>query len=123
MAHFAELDNHNFVLRVTVVNNDVLKDENGIEQEYLGLKHLEHLGGRWVQTSYNSSFRKNYAGVGFLYDPIRDAFIEPKPYRSWILNENTCTWESPVAYPVFNPENPKYYAWNEEILNWEEISE
>jgi len=79
MAHFAELDDNNIVLRVTVVHNDVLKDENGVEQESLGLKHLEHLGGRWVQTSYNSSFRKNFAGIGFLYDPILDAFIPPKP--------------------------------------------
>lgn len=114
MAHFAELDDNNIVLRVTVVHNDVLKDEDGVEQESLGLKHLEHLGGRWVQTSYNNSFRKNYAGVGFLYDPIRDAFMEPKPYISWILNEDTCTWEAPVA----RPEDGEPYIWDENTTSW-----
>ena len=94
MAHFAELDENNVVLRVTVVHNDVLKDENGIEQESLGLEHLKHLGGRWVQTSYNASFRKNYAGINSIYDEQRDAFIDPKPLEgNWALNEETCRWE------------------------------
>jgi hypothetical protein len=110
MAHFAELDNNNVVLRVTVVNNEVLIDENNTEQEALGLKHLEHLGGRWVQTSYNNSFRKNYANIGYTYDSTRDAFIPPMPPTtipdpeneggtkevSWNLNEDTCNWE--IAY-------------------------
>lgn len=96
MAHFAELDDNNVVLRVTVVNNDVLKDKNGIEQEALGLEHLTHLGGRWVQTSYNNNFRKNYAGIGYSYDKDRDAFIPPKPEGNWVLNEETCLWEEVV---------------------------
>lgn len=121
MAHFAELDENNIVLRVTVVANEILLDENNVEQENLGLKHLEHLGGRWVQTSYNNNFRKNYAGVGYQYDESRDAFIRPKPYNSWILNEETCDWHPPITEPEFDLENPKYYTWNEEILNWEEI--
>ena len=95
MAHFAELDENNIVLRVTVVDNSVLLDENNTEQEALGLTHLEHLGGRWVQTSYNNTFRKNYAGIGYTYDTQRDAFIAPKAgcHMEETLNEDTCTWE------------------------------
>lgn len=93
MAHFAELNENNIVLRVTVVANDVLKDENGVEQEALGLEHLKHLGGRWVQTSYNNNIRKNYAGIGYTYDKDRDAFIPPKPEGNCVLNEETCRWE------------------------------
>jgi len=95
MAHFAELDENNVVLRVTVVDNSVLLDENGIEQEALGLTHLEHLGGRWVQTSYNKTFRKNYAAIGYTYDAQRDAFIAPKAncHMEETLNEDTCMWE------------------------------
>lgn len=118
MAHFAELDENNIVLRVTVVANEVLLDENNIEQESLGLKHLEHLGGRWMQTSYNNSFRKNYAGIGFSYDPIRDVFIPPKPYHSWILNEDTCKWESPVQYPEIEEGSDQYYVWDENTTSW-----
>lgn len=118
MAHFAELDDNNIVLRVTVVHNDVLKDENGVEQESLGLKHLEHLGGRWLQTSYNKSFRKNYAGIQYLYDSILDAFIPPKPYQSWILNENTCQWESPVPHPKIEENSNEHYVWNEDTTSW-----
>jgi hypothetical protein len=123
MAHFAEIDENNIVLRVTVVANEVLLDENGIEQENLGLKHLEHLGGRWVQTSYNNNIRTRYAGVGMIYRENLDAFIYPQPYPSWTLNEITFEWEPPIPYPVFDEENPKYYRWNEDILNWEEIQE
>ena len=78
MAHFAELDKDNVVLRVTVVANEVLLDENNVEQESLGLNHLEHLGGRWVQTSYNNNFRGIYAGIGMIYDPIQDMFVMPQ---------------------------------------------
>jgi hypothetical protein len=118
MAHFAELDENNVVLRVTVVANEVLLDENNTEQESLGLKHLEHLGGRWVQTSYNNSFRKNYAGIGFLYDSIRNAFLSPKPYQSWILNEDTCNWESPVPHPEIEEGIDEYYDWDENTTSW-----
>jgi len=122
MAHFAELDENNVVLRVTVVHNDVLKDENGVEQESLGIKHLEHLGGRWVQTSYNKTFRKNYAGIGFTYDALRDAFIEQKPFESWILDEATCRWKAPIEKPTFDPEDPKYYEWDEATISWVEVT-
>lgn len=115
MAHFAELDDNNIVLRVTVVANEVLLDQNGVEKEDLGIKHLLHLGGRWIQTSYNGKIRKNYAGEGFLYDPIRDAFIPPKPFESWTLNEETCNWEPPLQPPNDN----NIYYWNEELQSWE----
>jgi len=82
--------------------------------------------GQWIQTSYNTQggvhlnggtpFRKNYAGIGFSYDHIRDAFIPPKPYTSWVLNEESCLWEPPVSYPS----DGKAYKWNESIINWEE---
>lgn len=78
MAHFAELNENNVVLRVTSVANEVLLDENNIEQEELGLKHLEHLGGTWVQTSYNSNFRGVFAGIGMIYDPVTDKFVTPQ---------------------------------------------
>lgn len=129
MAHFAKLNNDNTVERVEVVVNDVLKDSNGIEQEQIGINFLKTLynepNSNWKQTSYNTvggrhllggiPFRKNYAGVGYKYDQQRDAFIPPKIYNSWILNEESCCWEAPIPYP--NDDN--LYTWNEEILNWE----
>ena len=118
MAHFAELDDNNVVLRVTVINNDVIKDENGVEQEAFGLEHLTHLGGRWVQTSYNNNFRKNYAGIGYSYDPVRDAFIPPKQFESWILNEETCLWEAPTPYPTIEEGSDEIYTWDENTISW-----
>lgn len=118
MAHFAELNNNNVVLRVTVVANEVLLDENNVEQESLGLTHLEHLGGRWVQTSYNATFRKNYAGIGFTYDANRDAFIAPKPFESWILDEQTCQWISPKPKPDNTLEDNQIYVWDESMVDW-----
>jgi hypothetical protein len=114
MAHFAELDENNVVLRVTVVANEVLLDENNVEQESLGLNHLEHLGGRWIQTSYNSTFRKNYADIGSLYDPINDAFIPNKPFNSWVLDEDTFRWKAPVE----KPDQDKMYFWDENTTSW-----
>lgn len=117
MAHFAELGMNNVVLRVIVVHNNELLDENGQESEAKGVAFCRSLfGGTWVQTSYNANFRKNYAGEGFTYDSTRDAFIPPKPFASWVLNEDTCQWGSPVPYPtdVGTPEAPKRYVWNEE---------
>jgi hypothetical protein len=98
MAHFAELDENNFVIRVVVVDNERLMDENGVEQESLGIAHLNKLepGGRWVQTSYNSSFRKNYAGIGAYYDEEKDAFYGKQsnnPHAIW--NEEKCRWIDP----------------------------
>jgi hypothetical protein len=97
MAHFAELNSNNIVLRVLVVDNSMIKDEQGNEQEHLGVAFLQGLfGSEWKQTSYNNKFRKNYAGIGFTYDQNRDAFIAPEPEgEGWILDEDTCGWRNP----------------------------
>ena len=113
MAHFAELDADNIVVRVLVVPN---------EQENRGHDYLATdlgLGGTWVQTSYNANIRKNYAGIGYTFDSGRDAFIPPKPFASWNLNEDTCNWEAPVAYP----DDEKMYTWDEATTSWVEITE
>ena len=96
MAHFAELDETNTVKQVIVVHNNELLDENGNESEQKGVAFCQSLfGGNWIQTSYNGNFRKNYAGIGYVYDPIRNAFYTPKPKEgNWILNEDTCQWEA-----------------------------
>lgn len=109
MSHFAEIDENNTVLRVLVMDND-LPNEG---YDWL----IENLGGTWVQTSYNANFRKHFAGVGFTYDSERDVFIPPKPFDSWLLNNDTLTWEAPVPYPQTN----EMYQWNESILNWETV--
>lgn len=115
MAHFAEIDENNVVLRVVVVDNKDTADANGVEKEHIGAAHLEKiLGGTWKQTSYNATFRKNYAGSGYTFDSQRNAFVPPKPFNSWILNETTCQWEAPVAMPT----DGQMYSWNEETINW-----
>lgn len=122
MAHFAKLGVGNIIEQVIVVHNSVIKDENGIEQEKLGVDFINKLYNTrdvWKQTSYNGNFRKNYAGIGYQYDQTRDAFIPPKPFNSWILKEDTCRWEAPVAMPTTELEDNKYYSWNESIVNWE----
>ena len=106
MAHFAELDENNIVLRILVTDNDYPNEG----YDWL----VETLGGTWVQTSYNATIRKNFAGVGYTYDSERDAFIAPKPFESWELDEATCRWVAPTAYPT----DGKIYTWNEESLNW-----
>ena len=117
MAHFAELNQNNEVLRVVVVDNRDTSDASGVEREHIGQAHLEKiLGGVWRQTSYNATMRKNYAGVGYTYDSQRDAFIPPKPFNSWILNETTCQWQAPVTMP----QDGKMYAWNEQTTSWQE---
>lgn len=124
MAHFAEINHENQVLRVIVVGNDDCKNENGQESEEIGIAFCKSLFGdytNWKQTSYNATFRKNYATVGDVYDVMRDAFISPKPFESWRLNEATCRWESPVPMPEIDPENPAYYRWIEEKQDWEKI--
>jgi hypothetical protein len=121
MAHFAKLDENNIVLEVNVVDNDNLLDSNGIEQESLGVAFLTIWSGgytNWKQTSYSGSFRKNYAGIGFSYDSVRDAFIAPQPFSSWSLNEETCIWQPPTLYPT----DEKLYDWDEEQLNWIETT-
>ena len=115
MAHFAELDENNIVIRVIVVSNDVLLDENGIEQEDIGAAFCEEtFGGRWVQTSYNRSFRKNFAGTGYTYDPAIDAFIPPPPFSSWELNPSTAMWEAPGPPPSLPG-----MVWNDETQTWD----
>ncbi len=115
MAHFAELDENNKVLRVVVVANDVLLDDDGVEQESVGIAFCQKLfGGTWKQTSYNGNFRKNYAGPDMTYDSTRDAFIPEKPYASCLFNEETCLWDPPVEYPT----SGGYHDWDEETLSW-----
>ena len=127
MASFAKIGLNGKVIAVHSVVNEVLHDSNGVEREDIGIDFLTKLHGWsvWVQTSYNTHggvhslggtpLRKNFAGVGYTYDETRDAFIPPKPYNSWILNENICRWEAPVA----RPNDGKMYNWNETNLNWE----
>jgi len=97
MAHFAEIGIDNIVKRVVVIHNNELLDDNNKEQESLGIAFCQSLfgGGTWKQTSYNRSFRKNFAGIGYTFDESRDAFISPQPASDWTLNEDTCMWESP----------------------------
>ncbi len=127
MASFAKIGLNSKVIEVLSVVNEILHDSNGIEQEVIGIDFLTKLTGYpvWKQTSYNTHggvhssggtpLRKNHAGIGFIYDENRDAFIPPKPFNSWILNEDTCLWNAPVAYPTDGGK----YTWNETNLNWE----
>ena len=114
MAHFAKLGTGNIVEKVIVVSNDIAITEQAGSDF---INKLYNTRDVWKQTSYNNNIRKNFAGVGYQYDQTRDAFIAPKPFNSWILNEDTCRWEAPVAYPSDNGK----YKWNETNLNWEEI--
>ena len=119
MAHWAELDENNIVTRVLVGSNE------DPDEGYQWL--IDNLGGTWVKTSYNTQggvhslggtpLRKNYAGIGYSYDADRDAFIPPKPFNSWLLNEDTCLWDAPTPYPT----DGKMYRWVEEDLNWQEV--
>lgn len=115
MAHFAEIGLNNTVLRVIVVNNNDCKDQHGNESEVIGAKFCNDLfGGVWVQTSYNGNIRKNYAGAGYTYDSQRDAFIPPKLFASWTLDESTCLWFAPVPYPT----DGNIYSWDENTKTW-----
>jgi len=127
MASFAKIGLNNKVIEVLSVHNNVLKDSNGVEQEVNGIDFLTKLTGYpvWKQTSYNTHggvhnnngtpFRKNHAGIGYTYDETRDAFIAPKPFNSWILNEDTCLWNAPVT----RPQDDNRYSWNEQTLSWD----
>jgi hypothetical protein len=117
MAHFAQLDENNVVLQVIVVNNAVIDDLPFPESEPIGMEFCQSLYGAdtiWKQTSYNGNFRKNYAGVGYIYQEDIDAFVGPQPYPSWILNTDTAKWEAPVPYP----QDGKVYIWSESTLSW-----
>jgi hypothetical protein len=139
MGSFVKLNNENYVIQgVSLVNEIFIV--NNVEIEQIGIDFLNNLyntNDRWLKTSYNTrgnihyqadnntpsldqskAFRKNYAGIGYYYDSIRDAFIPPKPFPSWTLNEQSCLWESPIPYP----NDSKIYTWNEEIGIWEEIN-
>jgi hypothetical protein len=122
MAHFAKLDENNVVVDVNVVDNEHLLDANGVEHEALGVAYLIQWSGgyaTWKQTSYNGSFRKNYAGIGDIYDQARDAFMAPQPYASWLLNEDTCQWEPPTPMP----DDGSYYDWDESTTSWVRLGE
>ena len=115
MAHFAELDANNVVLRVIVVDNKDTADANGVEKEHIGAAFCERLfGGNWKQTSYNGSIRKHYAGAGFTYNADIDAFVPPQPFPSWTLDAD-CNWQPPVAMPT----DGGRYSWDEANQAWE----
>ena len=130
MASFAKIGLNSKVIEVQSVVNEVLHDANGVEQEINGIDFLTKLTGWsiWKQTSYNTKggvhssggtpFRKNHAGIGYTYDEDRDAFIPPKPFTSWTLNDTTCLWEAPVAYP----DDGQAYEWNETTKQWDLIT-
>jgi hypothetical protein len=120
MAHFAELGENNVVLRVIVVADKDTADSSGNEVEAIGVEFCRNLlGGTWKKTSYNANIRKNYAGIGYTYDADRDAFIPPKPFASWVLNETTCQWEAPTPMPVVEG---KMYRWDEATTSWVEVT-
>lgn len=117
MAYFAQLDNASLVINVIAVNNDTIDNLPFPESEPIGVAFCQSLYGSdtvWKQTSYNSNFRKNYAGFGFTYDSVLDAFIPPKPYPSWLLNTTTCKWNAPVP----KPQDGQIYYWDEATLSW-----
>jgi len=121
MAHFAQIDANNVVTQVIVIANKDTADANGVENEYIGAAFCEKLfGGTWKQTSYHGNIRKNYAGIGYTYNADIDAFVPPKPYASWILNNETAQWEAPVPMPVDagTGEPPKMYTWDEDTKSW-----
>ena len=117
MAHFAELDNDNKVLRVVVVGNDCVPSDEHIDGETWCVNFFK--GGTWKQTSYNNNFRKQYAGINYTYDAAKNKFISPQPYASWSLDAND-DWQAPVTYPTDTgtEESPKFISWNEENLRW-----
>lgn len=124
MAHFAKLDENNVVTHVIVISNDDILDENGNESEEIGIELCRKLSNdpnsKWVQTSYNSKFRRQYAGLGKIYDPERDIFYNPSdlipPYPSWVFNDDKFEWEPPVPMPTDHHIN--VYFWDESKLEW-----
>jgi hypothetical protein len=115
MAHFAEIGQNNVVLRVIVVDNRDTSTPDGTEVESIGVAFCQRLfGGNWVKTSYNGNIRKNYAGIGYTYNAGLDAFVPPKPFASWVLNDTIAQWESPTPMPT----DGKRYSWDEATINW-----
>lgn len=120
MAHFAELDNDNRVIRCILVDDSNCLDENGVEKEEVGIAFCNSLfPGRWIQTSITASFRKNFASVGYTYDEERDAFIPPRTFNMWLLDEETCQWVPPVPDP--SNETSSWF-WNDINGYWEEFT-
>ena len=122
MAHFAKLDDDNIVTQVIVVANADTSDATGVEKEYIGRAFCERLfGGRWIQTSYNRNFRKNYAGIGYRYHEDIDAFVPPQPWPSWILDPETAQWQAPVPQPqdAGTGDPPRIYVWDEPTVSWQ----
>ena len=123
MAHFCQLDENNIVTQVIVVDNKEIADPHtGEEDEILGIAFCKKLlGGKWVQTSYNGSIRKRYAGIGYSYNAALDAFVAPKPFASWVLNNESADWEAPVAQPTLTKkqqDDGSFYTWDEETTSW-----
>lgn len=121
MGHFAKLDDQSTVVDVNVVNNETLDNLPFPASEPVGVAFLTEWSGgytNWKQTSYNANFRKNYAGVGYTYDAVLDAFIPPKPYSSWLLNTNTCQWQAPTPYPS----DGNMYTWDEATQSWVKVN-
>ena len=124
MAHFAKIGMDNVVLRVDVVRNEDILDENGNESEKMGIQYLKSVHGpltNWLQTSYNSNFRFRYAGTGMVYNNQYDVFLNPQPYSSWTLNTETFEWDPPIPEPELTEEqieSESYYQWNEETQEW-----
>ena len=120
MAHFAEIDSNNVVLRVVVVDNKDTSTPDGTEVESIGVAFCQRLfGGNWVKTSYNGNIRKNYAGMGYTYNAGLNAFVPPKPFASWILNNDTARWDAPTPMPT----DDKKYTWDEATTSWVELAE
>ena len=123
MAHFAEIDSNNVVLRVIVVDNRDTSTPDGTEVESIGVAFCQRLfGGNWLKTSYNGNIRKNYAGIGYTYNAGLNAFVPPKPFASWILNNDTALWDAPTPMPsdAGTGEPPKRYTWDEATTSWVE---
>jgi hypothetical protein len=125
MAHFAEIDENNVVTRVIVVGNDDCSDVNGNEVEEIGVAFCKKLFGadtNWKQTSYNNNMRVRYAGIGYSYNEELDAFVPPQPFASWVLDEETASWEAPVGpapeLTQAERESLSYYRWDEETISW-----
>lgn len=120
MAHFSQLNDSNEVIAVNVIADADCQDSEGNESEAVGIAFCKSLWGAdttWKQTSYNEKIRKNFGTVGTTYDSTRDAFIRPKPFNSWVLNESTCKWEAPVDFPT----DEKNYYWDESSTSWKEL--
>lgn len=122
MAHFAQLDQDNIITQVIVVSNDVIIDNTGQESEELGIAFCQSLYGEdtcWVQTSYNGNLRKRYAGIGYTYDTVLDAFVAPQPYPSWLLDAESAAWVAPIPQPQDELGPDQRYIWSEDQQTWQ----